>query len=123
MVGGLVTLIIVGTSATNTSASASPAETVMGRGGGLVEVQETAVGRRGSGLAEVWATAVGRGRLMLAAWSADPRDRSSTLSIFFGQLVPWAAVFGCYQAPFPFHHTRHSTLCFIHRLIKVLYLL
>ena len=64
---------------------------------GLVARVVVGVSESSGGLAEVWEEARGRGRLVLAAWTADPRERTSSLAIFSGQFVQWAAIYGCHQ--------------------------
>ena len=39
------------------------------------------------GFKGAWQSSYSRGRIQLADWSTDPTRRSSTLSIFFGQLI------------------------------------
>ncbi|XP_023323099.1 sodium-coupled monocarboxylate transporter 2 isoform X2 [Eurytemora carolleeae] len=49
------------------------------------------------GFSGAWFNSVSRGRIQLADWSTDPTQRTSTLSIFFGQLIQWGTIFSCHQ--------------------------
>ena len=49
------------------------------------------------GLARVWEVGVTTGRIEWANWDPSPFARNTTLGIFCGQFVLWAAIFGCHQ--------------------------
>ncbi len=49
------------------------------------------------GPGEVWSVGVETGRIEWYNLDPSPFARTTTWSVFFGQFVTWAALFGCHQ--------------------------